>query len=349
MNPGNTLKSPKGVYKIVKKLGEGGFGEVYLTDYTAKNASNSEQVALKKILLHGMDEEEKKKCNEEAELMKKISESSTNQHIVKYLDSFQSHDNLFIAMDYCSREDLSSKIKANVNSKEKFDPETVYDYIYQIADGINELHVKHKIAHRDLKPANILIAWDNEKEVLKISDFGLVKVIESLNIAQSHSKSCGTPLYKSPEQRNKIKCRFPVVDIWAIGIIFYELCIAPKRLDENEMDDIREKVKNNQRDTTWLNEMIAKNPNKRMSAKQVRDEARGPDPPEWRNRASVAYCKGKLYYLGGWKPGTREDTNRVDLLMVIEVGRYIDYQPMNGNGLKLEGFQNNEVIPESHR
>ena len=39
----------------------------------------------------------------------------------------------------------------------------------------------------------------------------------------------------------------------------------------------------------------------------------GPDPPEWREYASVAYFKDKLYYLGGWKPKTYEDTNRVDV------------------------------------
>ena len=39
----------------------------------------------------------------------------------------------------------------------------------------------------------------------------------------------------------------------------------------------------------------------------------GPDPPEWRNFASVAYFKDKLYYLGGWEPETHEWTNRVDV------------------------------------
>ncbi|PAV80446.1 hypothetical protein WR25_00222 [Diploscapter pachys] len=274
MDPGDTLESPRGVYKIVEKLGEGGFGEVYLTDYTAKNASNSEQVALKKIAFHGMNEE---KCKNEAELMKRISESSTNQHIVKYLDSFMTpdHRNLYIAMNYCSCGDLRRKIKANVRSAKDFDPKIIYDYIYQIADGINELHVKHKIAHRDLKPANILIALEGNKEVLKISDIELARVIDSPSRSQdpSHSYLRGTWLYMSPEQRGNIKCKFPVVDIWAIGIIFYELCIAPKRLDNDEMDDIREKVTNNQRDTTWLNKMIAKDPSKRMNAEQVRDEA----------------------------------------------------------------------------
>ena len=250
MNSGNTVKNPndEGVYKIVKWVGSGSYGEVYLSNYTAENASNSEQVALKKISLHGKDEKKKEECKKEAELMKRISESSTNQHIVKYLDSFMtpSHENLYIAMDYCPLGDLSKKIKANIESEEGFDPETIYDYIYQIADGINELHVKHKIAHRDLKPENILIAWENEKEVLKISDFGMVKMVDSLDKSQAHSKKCGTPLYMSLEQHALTPCRFPVVDIWAIGIIFYELCIAPKRL-KDEMQNLWGKATKGQR------------------------------------------------------------------------------------------------------
>ncbi|PAV86601.1 hypothetical protein WR25_12998 [Diploscapter pachys] len=272
MDPGNTLESPRGAYKIVEKLGEEGFGKAYLTEYTAENASNSEQVALKKIALHGMDEKEKEECEEEAKLMKRISESSTNQHIVKYLDSFMtpSHDSLFIAMDYCSRGDLNSKIEENISSKEKFDSEIVYDYIYQIADGINELHVKYNIVHRDLKPANILIALENGKEVLKISDFGLVKVIDSLS-NNPNQNPIHTPLYMAPEPN--FDHYQSSVDIWTIGIIFYELCIVPKKLKEDEMEDLREK------DTTWLNKMIARDKSKRMSADQVCDEARSRGKP----------------------------------------------------------------------
>ncbi|PAV91915.1 hypothetical protein WR25_06216 [Diploscapter pachys] len=70
---------------------------------------------------------------------------------------------------------------------------------------------------------------------------------------------------------------------------------------------------------------------------------------EWRGCASVAYFKGKFYYLGGWDPETRKDTDRVDLLMDGIVKRYIDYQTMNGNGLKLENFQKHERISELHR
>ncbi|PAV86758.1 hypothetical protein WR25_17124 [Diploscapter pachys] len=74
-----------------------------------------------------------------------------------------------------------------------------------------------------------------------------------------------------------------------------------------------------------------------------------PDPPEWRRHVSVAYFKDKLYYLSGWEPETYQDTNRVDLLMGGIVIRYIDYQTMNRNGLKLESFQKDELISELHR
>ncbi|PAV89983.1 hypothetical protein WR25_06618 [Diploscapter pachys] len=65
------------------------------------------------------------------------------------------------------------------------------------------------------------------------------------------------------------------------------------------------------------------------------------EPPEWRYFASVAYFKDKLYYLGG-------HTGRVNLLSNGTMKKYIDYQTMNGNGLKLERFQNNEVLSELH-
>ncbi|PAV78361.1 hypothetical protein WR25_06196 [Diploscapter pachys] len=297
MDPGDTLKSPRGVYEIVKWIGSGLFGEVYLTNHKVKRDSNPEQVALKKIILHGMSEKRKEECKKEAELMKK-TKSSTNQHIVKYLDSFiekaytgelfsyiagiisPSYNSLFITMDYCSRGDLNSKIKANVSLGGHFDSKIIYDYIYQIADAINELH-KYNIVHRDLKPANILIAWENDKEVLKISGFGLAKVTDSPNMSQSHSEVCDTPLYMAPEQHSG-RYQSPV-DIWAIGIIFYELCIAPKELT-NEIKDLWKKVDNGQRvnlpsrysesDTTWLNNMIAKDPNKRMNPNQVYVAAR---------------------------------------------------------------------------
>ncbi|PAV85222.1 hypothetical protein WR25_04181 [Diploscapter pachys] len=74
-----------------------------------------------------------------------------------------------------------------------------------------------------------------------------------------------------------------------------------------------------------------------------------PDPPEWREDASVTYFKDKLYYLGGKVLNTWNDTNRVDLLMELITERYIDYQTMNGNGLKLERLEKNEINSELHR
>ncbi|PAV74933.1 hypothetical protein WR25_14159 [Diploscapter pachys] len=74
-----------------------------------------------------------------------------------------------------------------------------------------------------------------------------------------------------------------------------------------------------------------------------------PVPSEWRMDASVAYFKDKLYYLGGLDPEKEKKTNCVDLLMVVEIEKYIDYQTMGENGWKVERFQKNEFISELHR
>ncbi|PAV82075.1 hypothetical protein WR25_26995 [Diploscapter pachys] len=88
---------------------------------------------------------------------------------------------------------------------------------------------------------------------------------------------------------------------------------------------------------------IAYNEDKKLEDSKIMifDFGGGPDPPEWREDASVAYFKDKLYYLGGEDPKTHEKTNRVDLLRNGIIKKYIDYQTMNGNGKKSERFQNN--------
>ncbi|PAV70555.1 hypothetical protein WR25_10655 [Diploscapter pachys] len=74
-----------------------------------------------------------------------------------------------------------------------------------------------------------------------------------------------------------------------------------------------------------------------------------PNPPEWRAHASVTHFKDKLYYLGGYIPRSGRTTDRIDLSMDGEVERYFYYQTMNGNGLKLERFQKDEIFSELHR
>ena len=84
--------------------------------------------------------------------------------------------------------------------------------------GLRYLHKDKHIVHRDLKPDNVLIAYENGEEIIKISDFGISKILGYPTVAANYPKNyrAGTPFYWAPEQNNYDKVRLPA-DIWAIG------------------------------------------------------------------------------------------------------------------------------------
>ena len=125
----------------------------------------------------------------------------------------------------------------------RFNRPVIYDYIYQIANGIEELH-RFGIVHRDLKPANILMDREGNRDVLKITDFGLAKLLNNQRSGRYYPRVYGTALYMAPEQEDGEPCT-KAVDNWAIGIIFYELAIAPDVF----MDQERYSIIDNHRDS----------------------------------------------------------------------------------------------------
>lgn len=96
--------------------------------------------------------------------------------------------------------------------------------------GLQHLH-KHRLVHRDFKPANILISKDTSGKIIpKIADFGLSKLVQEEEIESSDfdlSDGRGTPSYKAPEQIEGGKVSFNL-DIWAFGVILYEVFVGEK-------------------------------------------------------------------------------------------------------------------------
>ncbi|KAE9550569.1 hypothetical protein FO519_006227 [Halicephalobus sp. NKZ332] len=293
MEAGAVVESLDGRYKIIEKIGIGTFGDVYLADYVSHDLSKTKKVALKEVVRNCYDVEE---CKKEAKFMKIISGSLTNIHVSKFIDAFNGRitsegwfswvfsklslksGNLFISMEYCIGGDFNDVIRNKKESKSKFEGKVIYDYIYQIVDGLAELH-RQKIVHRDLKPANILVSWEEAKEVLKIADFGLAN-LKGHATARSKPEFYGTPLYWAPEQREGRSCGYPV-DVYAVGMIFYELCIVPRELSQ-DIKSIRDKVKKCEEvtlpeefteDNGWLNKMLTKNPDDRVTSANLKQEA----------------------------------------------------------------------------
>ena len=126
-------------YKVIKKLGEGGFGDVYLIE---------KKCALKKfnkILI----EEEKENIKNMINIINKIN----NEYIIKYYDIYEENNTFNVLMEYGGEINLKRYIE---NKKELIKENIIKDIILQICIGLKEIH-KNNIIHRDLTPDNIFI------------------------------------------------------------------------------------------------------------------------------------------------------------------------------------------------
>jgi serine/threonine protein kinase len=147
-----------------------------------------------------------------------ISFCVSHRNLVNYIDTLETHNNLYFIMEFYPEKSLRNFIKQQKARKINSQPlKPPYNYITQIVNGCR--HLYHKgIIHRDIKPENIML--DNS-DTIKIGDFGFGKLIEEMEEKLAHTRM-GTPFYASPQilrgQKFSSKC-----DVWSCGILFYEL------------------------------------------------------------------------------------------------------------------------------
>ncbi len=111
----------------------------------------------------------------------------------------------------------------------KLPPGVAVDYVLQAGEAIAEAHAAGFV-HRDLKPANLFLAQQSDgTSIIKVLDFGISKAVIGEDTSQSRHALTGTadifgsPLYMSPEQLKSARDVDARADIWAIGVILYEL------------------------------------------------------------------------------------------------------------------------------
>ena len=200
-----------GEYRILRKLGTGGFGTVYEAEHPVLKRKAAVKV------LHA------NRSVDSSAVTRFIAEAqSANQIRHRHIVDIFSFGELkggrhFYVMDLLDGVPLDRYLKQN----ERLSPEVTLPLLRPMADALDALH-GIGIVHRDVKPANIFLAWEPSGEVSpKLLDFGLVKLQDSPGLTAS-GVPMGTPYYMSPEQ-----CRGEKVDarsdVYAFGIICYEL------------------------------------------------------------------------------------------------------------------------------
>ncbi|XP_028940417.1 serine/threonine-protein kinase Nek5, partial [Antrostomus carolinensis] len=213
-------------YEIIKKIGEGSFGKIFL----AKGKVDNEQCVIKEINLTKMPVKEKEASQKEVILLAKMKHAN----IVTFYTSLQEKNKLYIVMEYCDGGDLMKRI--NVQHGVLFDEDQILSWFVQISLGLKHIHDK-KILHRDVKAQNIFLS--NNGKVAKLGDFGIAR---QLNSTMELAHTCvGTPYYLSPEicenrpYNNK-------TDIWSLGCVLYELCALKHPFEGNSLHQLVLKI-----------------------------------------------------------------------------------------------------------
>lgn len=213
-------------FRILKQLGQGAMGEVYL----AEDTGMKRKVALKFMpQQYTADPDFKARFEREACAAGKLN----HPNIITIYNRGEYQNRPWIAMEYVDGESLKDLIARHEPSLDE-----VINIVTQVCEGLGEAH-RSGVTHRDIKPANILI--DKEGRV-KIVDFGLAR-LEGVAQLTIEGAVMGTPAYMSPEQVNG-KRLDPRSDIFSLGVVLYELLTGRLPFRGETVSKIFEAIKN---------------------------------------------------------------------------------------------------------
>lgn len=205
-----------GRFHILKKLGEGGMGLVWIGTDLQSQSSNPTKVIIKELKTEFIEDEYVLKgFFKEVEALKRID----HKGVVKFLAAGKQEDELpYLAIEFIEGVTLRSQIKQGGI----IDLARVANIIAQLGKAIGAAHACG-VCHRDLKPENIMLKIDDkeDQEIVKVIDFGIATIKSRHDSETKTTMMAGTVNYMAPEQI-KGKPSFNT-DIYAMGVIAYEM------------------------------------------------------------------------------------------------------------------------------
>lgn len=261
-----------GPYRLLKKLGRGGFGEVWLAEKQTKFVTK--KLAVKLPLQNQVDAEA---VRHEATLWE---QACGHPNVLPIIDADEYDGQIVIVSEYAPDGSLADLLK----KQSRLSVEKAIEMIDGILAGLEYLHSRN-IVHRDLKPDNVLL----QGETPRLADFGISRVLRTTMTSASVNLA-GTPFYMAPEAFDKK--RNEQTDIWSAGVMLYEILAGKRPFDDDNLINLVSSIATKEPEPLpdyvpqWLTEVIgkslAKNPENRYKKvsemrQHLRHLARMPD------------------------------------------------------------------------
>ncbi|XP_056260651.1 hormonally up-regulated neu tumor-associated kinase homolog [Seriola aureovittata] len=299
-----------GSYLVGKMINKGSFAKVM----EGLHIGTGEKVAIKVI--------DKKKARQDSYVLKnmkrepRIHQMVRHPHIVVLLETLETENSYYMAMELCAGGDLMDRIC----ERKRLEEREVRRYTRQILSAVEHLH-KHGIVHRDLKIENFLL---DEHNNIKIVDFGLSNTLktESLSLELLNTQ-CGSPAYAAPELLAHRKYG-PKVDVWSIGVSMFAMLTGtlPFTVEPFNIKQLHQKMVNGEISSipsdvskgavSFVLSLLEPDPAKRPSVRAAMEE-------RWINEG---YAKKPLHTLSHKNRLCPEDLNSSVLAYMTETLGY---------------------------
>lgn len=218
-------------YKIVRVIGQGGMGCIYLAEDNRLKGRNCaiKEVEYERSIGKELILESREQFKKEATVLARLD----HPNLPKVSDYFSIRMRDYLVMDYIPGEDLRTLISKAKQIKKFIKVKDVLNWAQQLADALIYLHSQDPpILHRDIKPSNLKITPDG---ILKLVDFGLVKLLApgegTITIIQGHGTAFYTPLEQYGGDSTHTDVRS---DIYAFGATLYHLLTNLSPVDARE-------------------------------------------------------------------------------------------------------------------
>ncbi|RMG44210.1 MAG: serine/threonine protein kinase [Candidatus Dadabacteria bacterium] len=252
-------------YEIIKRLGQGAMGTVYLA---RDRMLSGETIALK--VLHALFAENHvnaKRFLREVLLMRKV----THKNVVRTFDVGRAGRALYYTMEYAGGTSLKERFQ-----KKRASVDQLIEILHELCQGLEAIH-NENIVHRDVKPGNVLVTQDG---TIKIADFGIAR--QEISDLTLPDEAIGSALYMAPEVWSGEKPT-AATDIYSLGVMMYQLATGSVPFAGRSPAEVMKKhlkatpaspLKRNPELPAWLNtlilQMLSKDPAARpASAREI--------------------------------------------------------------------------------